>query len=67
MPESKRDSLFAFVSDAEVRRLDNAFADIKTLDDAIARFGPPDEDIPHGVSVRTPEEREKPSVSDHLE
>jgi hypothetical protein len=44
------------------RRLNEAFAEVRTLDDAIAKFGPPDEDLPHGVSVRTQEESEKPSV-----
>lgn len=60
-PPSKRASLFAVVSHREKERLDAMFDQIKTLDDAIAKFGPPDDDLSHGVTVRTKEEDDRPS------
>ena len=54
-PESKRDTLFAAISDAEARRLNELLAAIKTVGDAIEKLGPPDQDFPHGASTHTPE------------
>jgi hypothetical protein len=54
-PESKRATLFAVVSDAEAKRLNELLAEVKTPDDAIERLGLPAQDSPTGVSVETPE------------
>ena len=45
---------------AEARRLDEIFAGVRTLEDAIAKLGPPDEDFPNGVTMHTPETDGKP-------
>lgn len=54
-PESKRHTLFAAISSNEARRLHELFAGVKTLEDAVSEFGPPDQDFPVGTSVSTPE------------
>lgn len=47
-PRSKRASLFAVVTDAEERRLRDVAGDLWSVDEAIARLGPPDEDHAEG-------------------
>lgn len=54
-PKSKRDLLFAKIPRAEEARLAELFAPIRTLADAIERFGTPDFD---GHSVTRTRERE---------
>src|SRR5262249_18444386 len=54
-PESLRDTLFAEISDEEEGRLAELTQGIKTLEDAIVKFGPPEYDDPNGVKIETPE------------
>jgi hypothetical protein len=59
-PESKRATLFAVVSDAEAKRLNELLGEIKSLDDAIEKLGPPDRDSPVGASIEMPEKDGRP-------
>lgn len=63
-PESKRDLLFAHISEAEQNRLLELLSDIQTIDDAIQKFGTPDFE---GVSTsKYPEgEGEAPRIEPH--
>jgi hypothetical protein len=54
-PASKRELLFAIVTPDEESRLHDLFGSIKTLDEAIQAFGPPDRDDPHGLTNKQPE------------
>jgi hypothetical protein len=54
-PPSKRGLLFAVVAPAEERRLYKLLGGIKTLDEALQTFGPPDDDNPYGLTERGPE------------
>jgi hypothetical protein len=54
-PESLRQGLFAVISDEEENRLMEMTKDIRTLEDAMAKFGPPDYDEPNSVKVEIPE------------
>jgi hypothetical protein len=59
-PESKRATLFAVVSDAEGKRLNELLGEIKTLDDAIEKLGPADRDSPTGAAIEVPEKDGSP-------
>src|SRR4051812_36986078 len=50
-PKSKRASLFAHVTHDELYRLGELTRDVSTVGDALAKFGPPDHDIPNGHGV----------------
>lgn len=52
-PESKRDTFFTEVSDAETERLERLTSRLRTVDEAIAKLGPPDEDHPNGMTIRS--------------
>ena len=50
-PISKRGELFARVSPDEKARLVSLCKDIRTFDDAMRVFGPPDQDMPSGLML----------------
>ena len=54
-PESKRDNLFAVVSNSEVDRISKMLEKVKSLDDATQILGPPDQDEPRGFTACSPE------------
>jgi hypothetical protein len=54
-PPSKKETLFARISDEEAARLYRMFHGMRTLEKVVRAVGPPDEDIPRGVTVRQPE------------
>ncbi len=53
-PESKRRSLFATISIDESERLQRLTTGLKTVEEAIAALGQPDEDDPQGTTTKTP-------------
>jgi hypothetical protein len=61
MPASRREMLFAEVTEAENRRLFRLCSGCETLDAVIEAFGPPDHDLPNGAYTITPEKDGKPS------
>ena len=62
-PLSVRGSLFAHVTLAESCRLEELARGIVTVDDAIARFGAPDEERAAGVSLTMPEKDGEPGMT----
>ena len=54
MPRSRRAELFAYVSEAEVARLDELTANLRSVDEAVRVFGPPERDMAAGMRERTP-------------
>jgi hypothetical protein len=50
-PASRRASLFETVDKAEMARLSRLFNEITTIDEAIDKFGPPDQDLSAGVII----------------
>jgi hypothetical protein len=60
-PRSKRASLFAQVSMGEVMRLRDLTRGLATVPEAIAALGQPQEDIPDGMVIQTPESADEPS------
>lgn len=63
-PESKRDRLFAQISEAEQNRLLDLLSGVQTIDDALQKFGKPDFE---GVSTSKYAEREgkAPGIEAH--
>lgn len=59
-PKSKRALLFATIAQEEHERLSKLTKGIKSLDDAVRKLGPPDDDIPSCVTRRTPEKSGHP-------
>jgi hypothetical protein len=59
-PESRRDSFFAHVTDAESARIYGLFRGIRTVSDVVAKFGPPDEEREQATGVRHPEKDGRP-------
>lgn len=59
-PKSRRDSLFAHVTDKEETRIIELFRGIRTVADVTARFGPPDEEREFATGTRTPSHEGKP-------
>lgn len=53
-PRSRRASLFATVPSAELRRLGRLTAGLKTVGDALAKFGEPDQREPDGLAIHAP-------------
>jgi hypothetical protein len=51
-PESRRDSLFAHITQEEETRIYALFAGVRTVSDVLARFGPPDEQRDIAAAVR---------------
>jgi hypothetical protein len=60
-PKSKRATFFARVTWAEVARLRKLTAGIKTVPEAVARFGTPEHDSPEGMTIQTPASDTEPS------
>jgi len=66
MPRSKRAELFAYVSEAEVERLDKLTRKLQSVDEAVRVLGSPDRDMPSGLRVRTPAKgRHAPRVASY--
>lgn len=66
MPRSRRAELFAYVSDAEVARLDDLTRNLRSVDEAMRALGPPDTDMAAGLRERTPTRgRRPPRVASH--
>jgi hypothetical protein len=63
-PKSKRAERFATITYEESKRLRDLFATVKTIDDAISRFGPPDHDDPRGLVVSAPGSETDPPRED---
>ena len=53
-PASRRDELFMHVTKEEFEKLRKATSGLKTLDDVVGAFGPPDFDHPAGISSTEP-------------
>jgi hypothetical protein len=65
-PRSKRASMFAHITSAETQRLLALTKDLRTVADAIERFGPPDEDLAGGFTTNTREKGlQPPTVSSY--
>lgn len=50
-PRSKRQSFFATITSAEAARLRDLTAEVKTVAQALAKFGTPDDDLDPGTTV----------------
>ena len=61
-PRSKRATFFANITQAESRRLRELASGLKSVDEAIAKLGPPDEDHPNGYAGHSPATDTQPSV-----
>jgi len=59
-PESKRDLLFATISEAERFRLRELTSQLKTLNDVLASLGKPDQDREDGIMIMLPETEDSP-------
>ncbi len=62
-PMSKRRNYFATVTEHELQRLRDLTEDLASLEEAVARFGPPDDDRPDGVTITTPGSQSTPPVT----
>jgi hypothetical protein len=66
MPRSRRGELFAYISEAEVARLDELTRGISSVEEAVRILGRPDTDMAAGMRERTPARgRRPPRVSTH--
>jgi hypothetical protein len=61
-PRSKHGTFVAHITDAESRRLQELGAGVKTVEEAVAKFGPPDEDHAEGLRTKSPASDTEPSV-----
>jgi hypothetical protein len=65
-PKSKRSSLFAHITHAEAGRLNNLAAGMRTVREAIAKLGKPDDDMPAGLrSGRAGSTTEPPTLTSY--
>jgi hypothetical protein len=64
VPESRRDQLFHALTDVERQRLIDLTLHLKTLDEVLAAFGPPDIDQPTGFVKVVPERDGKPETTE---
>jgi hypothetical protein len=62
-PRSLRDELFMHVTRAESERLKGLTRGLKTLDDVLGAFGPPDFDHPQGYAVTNNESTGRPRTT----
>lgn len=60
-PASKRASFFAHITDEESRRLRALGDELRSLEDVIAKLGPPTHDQRRGLVTHSPECDEKPA------
>jgi hypothetical protein len=63
-PESRRDSMFAHVTQEEETRILNLFKGLRTVSDVTARFGPPDEEREIAWAQRSPQREGQPECGD---
>lgn len=63
VPKSKRDTLFATLGHAEMRRIGKLIKHLHTLDDVLRKFGQPDEDHAAGAGITAPERDGKPEAT----
>jgi hypothetical protein len=60
MPQSRRAELFAYISEAEVARLDELTRNLGSVDEAVRVLGPPETDVAAGLRERTPSGGRRP-------
>jgi Domain of unknown function (DUF6980) len=65
-PKSRRDQLFHKLTEVERRRLVDLTQHLKTLDEVLATFGPPDLDQPTGFVKVIPERDGKPETTERF-
>jgi hypothetical protein len=65
-PTSRRERLFAVIAKDEEERLCKVMNGIKSLDDAVRKLGPPDDNMPSGLTQRIPEKSGNPPVIRHF-
>jgi len=66
MARSRRKELFAYVTEAEVERLDELTRSLRSVDAAVRVLGPPDRDMAAGRRERTPVRgRQPPRVASY--
>ncbi len=63
-PESRRDSMFAHVTDKEEARIGELFIGLRTVADVVARFGPPDEEREVAWGQRSPRREGQPECGE---
>jgi hypothetical protein len=61
---SKRASLFATIPNTELRRLGRLTANLKTVEDALAHLGKPDDRHPEGLTIHTPARGRRPAQAE---
>lgn len=59
-PRSRREQHFEALTWEEIRRLEGLTAEIRTVDEAIAKFGTPSSDMPRGVTIQVPASESSP-------
>ena len=60
MPRSRRAELFAYISEAEVARLDELTRNLASVDEAVRVLGPPETDLAAGRRERNPARGRRP-------
>lgn len=60
VPKSQRHMQFMYVTHDEESRINELIHGLHTCDEVVARFGPPDADIPNGLSWREPADADRP-------
>jgi hypothetical protein len=60
MPRSRSPELFAYVTEAEVERLEKLTRPLGSVEEAVRVLGPPERDTPKGLRVRTPAKGRRP-------
>ncbi len=61
-PRSQRGTFFVQITTAETRRLKALASGLRTVEDAIAKLGKPDEDHPTGMTTQSPATDTEPSI-----
>jgi hypothetical protein len=61
-PTSKRHTCFATITTTEAARLDRLTDGVKSVEDAFARFGKPDDDIDNGLRMYSKASAAKPTT-----
>jgi hypothetical protein len=65
-PESRRSNFFATLTASEIERLQALVAGLRTIEEVLARFGPPDEDFSAGSGTMTPGKNGRPDRFESL-
>ena len=63
-PESRRDELFARLTQTEIGRLTTLTSGLKTLEAVVQALGPPDDDLNPGVKYLYPETANSPPTAE---